>query len=154
MVLKLASSVNHSQRLHDWQSLQYKKICSSSKPSYISMTSHHIRIISGSYPIMFNHRHGICSLVYVTTWDMTITWWVIVGQSFWNTLIDLHWSLSSSYSNLYEHFRTKLQDFIKCNGRSTSSCSFSPKLVAQVAKKIIAENIYVSASLQKLPLAF
>ena len=63
-------------------------------------------------------------------------------------------NLKKNYSNLYEHFRIKLQDFMKCNGRSTSSCSFSSKLVAQVAKKIIVENIYVSASLQKLPVAF
>ena len=62
-------------------------------------------------------------------------------------------NLKKNYSNLYEHFRIKLQDFMKCNGRSTSS-SFSSKLVAQVAKKIIVENIYVSASLQKLPVAF
>ena len=51
---------------------------------------------------------------------------------------------SSSYSNLYDHFRTKLQDYMKFNRRSTSSRSFLPKFVAQVAKKSL-QKIFMSA---------
>ena len=45
---------------------------------------------------------------------------VFMRNFFYEKLVSvlLYLSVESlSYSNLYEHFRTKLQDFIKCNWR-------------------------------------